>query len=150
MREPTMPTLSSRRSLPLSPAALLATPLALFALAVMLLAPGSAATAPGAAAGDAEHGRQLFERRCTGCHALDHEKEGPRLRGVYGRRSGSVSTFTYSDALKKAEITWNDVSLDRWLADPDKFVADNDMDFHLEKADERADVIAYLKQLSGK
>jgi cytochrome c len=27
-------------------------------------------------------GKQVFEKRCTGCHALDNEKAGPRLRGV--------------------------------------------------------------------
>jgi cytochrome c len=61
-----------------------------------------------------------------------------------------VPSFKYSDAITKANITWDEASLDKWLADPDKFIADADMDFHLEKPDERAAVIAYLKQLSTK
>jgi cytochrome c len=93
-------------------------------------------------------GKALFEKRCGGCHSLDGEKEGPRLRGVYGRRSGSVSTFNYSDALKKARITWDAESLDNWLAGPEDLVPDSDMAFRLANADERRDVIGYLKELS--
>jgi len=98
----------------------------------------------------ADRGKELFEKRCTGCHALDNDREGPRLRGVYGRTSGAVESFTYSDALKKAAIRWDAYSLERWLADPNELVPDNDMAFRLVKADERAAVTAFLKQLSGK
>jgi cytochrome c len=101
-------------------------------------------------ADDSAHGKDVFERRCGGCHALDNDKEGPRLRGVFGRPSGSIGSFKYSDALKKAHITWNAESLDKWLTDPEKVVADNDMAFHVESAEERRNVIAYLKSLSGK
>jgi len=122
-----------------------------YALAVMLFLPMSSAVVVAESDSvNADHGRDLFERRCTGCHSLDSEKEGPRLRGVYGRKSGSVASFKYSDSLKRADITWDEVALDKWLTDPDKFIADTDMDFHLEKQDERAAVIAFLKQLSAK
>ena len=47
-----------------------------------------------------DRGKQLFERRCSGCHALDLNKEGPRLRGVYGRKAASVADFDYSEALR--------------------------------------------------
>jgi cytochrome c len=93
-------------------------------------------------------GKDLFERRCSGCHSLDRDKEGPRLGGVYGRPAGSVASFNYSDALKSSHITWDANSLDKWLAGPDKVVPDTDMAFHLENAGERAAIIAYLKELS--
>jgi cytochrome c len=96
-----------------------------------------------------EHGKELFERRCSGCHELDREKEGPRLRGVYGRKSGTFTSFQYSNALKTAHITWDATFLDKWLADPEKLVPDSDMAFQLVRAEERTDIIAYLKQLSG-
>jgi cytochrome c len=95
-------------------------------------------------------GKETFEKRCGGCHSLDRDKEGPRLRGVYGRQAGSVSSFSYSTALKNAHITWDAESLDRWLTDPEKVVPDTDMAFHVDKAEERRDIIAYLKDLSGK
>jgi cytochrome c len=97
-----------------------------------------------------ERGKELFEKRCSGCHALDNEKEGPRLRGVFGRTSGTVPSFQYSDALKAAHITWDATTLDQWLASPEQFVPDSDMAFQLIKADERVEIIAYLKQLSSK
>ena len=94
-------------------------------------------------------GKALFEKRCGGCHALDRDKEGPRLRGVYGRVAGSVDSFQYSDALKKSKITWNETTLDKWLTDTEKLVPDNDMSFHVERSDERGEIITYLKQNSG-
>ena len=101
-------------------------------------------------AGDADRGKQLFEKRCTGCHSLDQDKEGPRLRNVYGRQAGSIPTFNYSDALKSAHLTWDDVSLNKWLTDTESLVPDNDMSFHVPKADERTDIIRFLKESSGK
>jgi cytochrome c len=98
----------------------------------------------------ASRGKETFEKRCGGCHSLDQDKEGPRLRGVYGRQAGSVSSFSYSTALKSAHISWDAESLDKWLAGPDKLVPDSDMAFHVDKADERRDIIAYLKGLSSK
>lgn len=95
-------------------------------------------------------GKELFARRCGGCHSLDRDAEGPRLRGVYGRAAGSVTAFEYSEALRNSKLTWNDQTLDAWLADPEKDVPGNDMAFRVEKAEERAAIIAYLKQNSEK
>jgi cytochrome c len=103
-----------------------------------------------AGAGDPERGKQLFEKRCTGCHALDQDKEGPRLRNVYGRKAGSISTFKYSGALKSVEVTWDDASLEKWLTNPEALVPDTDMVFRVPKADERADIIRFLRVSSGK
>jgi cytochrome c len=81
---------------------------------------------------------------------LERDKEGPRLRGVYGRVAGLVDTFEYSEALKKSKITWTDETLEQWLTDTEKLVPGNDMTFHVEKAAERAEIIAYLRENSGK
>ena len=99
--------------------------------------------------GDPTRGKALFEKRCTGCHALTENRQGPRLQGVYGRDSGSVADFSYSAALKKSHIVWDDQSLDRWLNDPDLFVPGNEMDFLVPNAQDRQDLIAFLKQSSG-
>jgi cytochrome c len=119
---------------------------ALFGVAVVhvtLSSPGSAQTT---AAG----GRALFEKRCGGCHAMDSEKEGPRLGGVFNRPAGSVASFLYSAALRNSRITWNAETLDRWLIDPEKVVPGTDMVFRVEQPEERHDIIAYLKHVSGK
>jgi cytochrome c len=92
-----------------------------------------------------DRGKELFIRRCSGCHAPDLNKEGPRLRGVFGRKAASVPGFDYSEALKKSSIRWDATTLDRWLSDPDAMVPDTDMAFRLTDAAERRAVIAYLK-----
>jgi cytochrome c len=99
---------------------------------------------------DPARGRDAFEKRCTGCHALDKIKVGPALRGVYGRNAGKDAQFTYSDAVKAASVTWDESTLDRWLADTESVIPDNDMSFRLNDPSERASIIAYLRQLSGK
>jgi cytochrome c len=110
--------------------------------AFLLFNPGRAETS--------DRGRLLFESRCSGCHALDNERQGPRLRGVYGRNAGTVQSFTYSNALKASRLTWDAAALDRWLADPEKLVPDNDMAFRMPNPDDRAAIIGFLKGLSGK
>ena len=92
-------------------------------------------------------GKATFEKRCTGCHALDADREGPRLRGVVGRPAGSVKTFEYSKALQEAKFTCDAARLDKWLADPDSVVPGNDMAFRMPKEDERAALIRYLESL---
>ncbi len=99
---------------------------------------------------NAVRGKALFERRCTGCHALDTDRSGPRLRTVYGRSSGAIEGFPYSAALKKAHVVWDENTLERWLADPDAFLPGNDMDFLVTRPEERKDLIAYLKEGAGK
>ena len=95
-------------------------------------------------------GKTLFEKRCGGCHALDRDKEGPRLGGIYGRAAAASNSFQYSDALKKSGIVWTQATLDRWLTDTEKLVPNNDMAFHVENASEREAIIGYLKASSGK
>ena len=126
--------------------------LAFSAMVVALASSATPGALPASAANTANpiRGKELFERRCTGCHSLDTDKEGPRLRSVYGRKAGSVPAFKYSDALKAAAFTWDEASLNRWLIDTESVVPDNDMDFHVPKVDERADIIAYLRVSSGK
>jgi cytochrome c len=96
--------------------------------------------------GDATRGQSVFDKRCTGCHAMEGDREGPRLAGVFGRKAGSVAGFDYSASLKKSGITWNEITLGKWLSDPDMFVPDNKMDFHVPSAQDRSDLIAYFKR----
>jgi cytochrome c len=121
----------------------------LFPLVLLLVSPEPSSGSP-PAADAAGPGKVLFEKRCAGCHSLDQDREGPRLRNVYGAKAGSTPTFKYSSALKSSQITWTDETLNKWLADPDSLVPDNDMEFHVPKTDERADIIRFLKAASGK
>ncbi len=102
-----------------------------------------------AASGNADNGKLLFEKRCGGCHSLDQDKEGPRLRNVYERKAGSIRSFKYSDSLKTSTVVWNEATLDKWLTDTESVIPDNDMTFRVPNAAERADIIQYLRVSSG-
>lgn len=115
--------------------------------ALALLAPQGPDSGAAANAGDPVRGKSVFEKRCTGCHAIDANREGPHLRGVYGRKAGSVPGFDYSDALKNSGIVWNEDTLERWLTDTDAAVPNSNMGFSVPKAQDRADIIAYLRSL---
>jgi cytochrome c len=95
----------------------------------------------------AARGKELFIRRCSGCHSPDLNKEGPRLRGVYGRKAAGIPGFGYSDALKNLDVRWNDATLEQWLKDPATMAPDTDMAFKLTDGEERKAVIEYLKTL---
>ena len=95
-----------------------------------------------------ERGQDLFARRCSGCHGTDTNKEGPRLRGVYGRKAASVPGFDYSEALRKTDTRWDDATLERWLTDPDAMAPGTDMAFRVNDPEERKALIAYLKSLA--
>jgi len=72
---------------------------------------------------------------------------GPRLRGTFGRKAGTLDGYPFSDALKESRIVWNAETLDRWLADPDQLVPGNEMSFRVPKPEERAAIIEYLRSL---
>jgi cytochrome c len=117
------------------------------ALAVLVFA-GSPSDLRSQAEGKDGPGETLFQKRCSGCHALDADHEGPRLRGVVGRAAGTVKTFQYSDGLKNAKFTWDEATLDKWLTNTESVVTDNDMSLQVPKQEERAAIISYLKSLS--
>ncbi len=100
--------------------------------------------------GDPTRGAALFEKRCSGCHSLTQNHQGPRLQGVYGRTSGSIADYDYSQGLRKANVVWDQTTLDKWLTDPDSFIPGNNMDFLVAKPQDRQDVISYLRQISGR
>lgn len=105
----------------------------------------SQASASASASGLKDPGDELFNKRCSGCHSLTKDGQGPRLGNVFDRAAGSVSTFAYSSALKNAHITWSDDTLDKWLANPDSLIPGNEMDFSVDNPQERQQIIRFLK-----
>ncbi len=53
--------------------------------------------------------------------------------------------FRYSKALASRDVTWNADTLDAWLADPKRFVPGTSMGARTASAQDRADLIAYLR-----
>ena len=80
------------------------------------------------------------------CHSLDKNEIGPKHRDVFGRKAGGVPGYDYSAALKASDIVWTETTLDKWLTDPQALVPGTKMLFSLDDAQDRADVIAFLKE----
>lgn len=96
-----------------------------------------------------QKGQRVWQERCTDCHALDTDETGPRHRGVFGRRAGTIKGYDYSRALKRSQVTWDAASLERWLTDPEQFIPGQNMDYRVRSQADRAAVIAYLQSLSA-
>lgn len=95
---------------------------------------------------DPVDGRDLFNEQCTACHALDSNKYGPELGGVFDRRAGAVAGYQYSAALEKTGVTWSADNLDRWLAGPRRFIPGVKMPVSVPDPIARRDIIAYLRK----
>ena len=70
------------------------------------------------ALGDTKKGANLFKTRCAQCHTLEAgggNKIGPALHGLFGRKTGSVDGYAYTDANKQKGITWDENTLVRLL-----------------------------------
>lgn len=114
-------------------------------LATLLLA---AFTAPALAA-DAAAGKQVFAAQCALCHSAEPGDnggaQGPALHGLLGRKAASGSGFSYSAALKASNLSWDEATLERFLASPTTVVPGSAMVVAVSDATDRANVVAYFK-----
>ena len=121
-------------------------------LAVFLIASSTASESARRRA-DVEAGRQLFNNACRTCHSIldDDNRLGPHLHAIIGRKAGALPNYRYSSALNEAGFTWDEETLDRFIADPAEMIPGNSMKPYggMASADNRADVIAFLRSLSN-
>jgi len=107
------------------------------------------------AAGDAAKGKAAFAAKCAICHQAGLGAKpwvGPELNGIVGRNAAIVANYTmYSDGLKKLResgFVWTEENMDKWIADPKAILPNSPMALAFQgipDANERADIIAYLK-----
>jgi cytochrome c len=104
------------------------------------------ASTPLVRAADVEKGKTVFEQ-CAACHSLDGsgDYDGPTLKGVIGRKAGSLEDYRYSAAMKRSDVTWDAGSLEKYVADPQAFIPGNRMAFAgISDKTQRDDLVAYL------
>jgi len=102
-----------------------------------------------AVAADVEAGKTAF-KKCALCHTTEAGKNkiGPSLFGIVVRKSATLEDFNYSEGMKKFDHTWDEETLDTYLADPRATVPGTKMIFAgIKDKAERDDVIAYLETL---
>ncbi len=110
-------------------------------LGLTLLAPASGN------AQDAAAGEKVF-LQCKACHQVGPNAKngvGPVLNGLFGRHSGSVAGFTYTDANKNSGLTWDEATFREYIKDPKAKIPGTKMVYPGLKDEKRvSDLIAYL------
>jgi cytochrome c len=86
---------------------------------------------------------------CRACHQVGPTAKngvGPVLNGVVGRPAGTFPGYNYSAANKNSGLTWDEATLQKYLANPGATVKGTKMIFPGIKDPAKVnDVIAYLK-----
>ena len=117
---------------------------------ILAVAAAALLATPALAAGNAGNGKTLFGR-CAICHNVQKGGPnglGPNLFGVAGRKAASLPNYSYSGALKGANITWTNDKLKAWVMGPYKLVPGTKMAFGgLSNPAQADDVVAYLNTL---
>jgi cytochrome c len=114
---------------------------------------GMSASALAAEGGDkAKEGQLAFNNHCRTCHSVKEgdNRLGPTMHGVVGRKAGTVAGYAaYSGAMKGAGITWDVSSLDKFIADPEAVVRNNNMKPYkgIPDAGLRKQIVAYLESI---
>lgn len=98
----------------------------------------------------ADGGEVAFNNHCRTCHSTkagDH-RLGPSLHDIYGTKAGAASGYgNYSQSLTGSGLTWDETTLDKFIANPEQLVANNNMKPYKGIADEavRKAIVAFLK-----
>jgi cytochrome c len=93
----------------------------IFIAAAILLSPAAAL---------AEEDLEItFNDHCRECHSFlkGDNRLGPTLYGVVGRKAGAEPGCGYTQSLKDSGVTWDEATLDKWIADPDAVIPGNGM-----------------------
>jgi cytochrome c len=107
---------------------------------------------PAAKAQDAAAGEKVFAQ-CRICHQVGPNARnlvGPELNGLFGRHSGSVEGYNYSEANKNSGITWDEATFVEYIKNPRGKIPGTKMVYAGLKDDQRIkDLVAYLKQFDA-
>ena len=94
-------------------------------------------------------GATLFARQCGTCHVVTADggvRQGPNLRGVFGRRAGSVAGFAYSPGYASSGIVWDEANLESYLTNPQAMIPGSVMAYRQADPAVRRTIIAWLRE----
>ncbi len=101
---------------------------------------------------DAAAGQKVLNQ-CRSCHLVGPTAKsgvGRELNGLFGRTSGTVAGFNYSDANKNSGITWGEAVFAEYIRNPKAKIPATKMAFAGLKDDKQiADLTASLKQFDA-
>jgi glucose/arabinose dehydrogenase/cytochrome c2 len=97
----------------------------------------------------ANAGKALFKAQCALCHSAEPGDEGgaqgPDLHRVFGRTAAADAHFSYTAALKRSGLIWNEGALTRFLAAPTEVVPGTAMGIAVPDVDDRHRLVAYFR-----
>jgi cytochrome c len=96
-----------------------------------------------------QDGATLFRNQCGTCHTLnpaEPARQGPLLKGVVGRKPGSLPGFQYSAGFAHTTWAWDATHLDQWLTNPQAMIPGAVMLYRQANPDVRRKIIAYLQE----
>lgn len=111
--------------------------------AISFASPASAQSSPG----------KIAFTACAACHGSKpgEKRMGPTLAGVSGRKAGTLPGYTYSPAMAKSGIVWDDKTIAAYIANPKAVVPGTKMVFRgVDDPAKRQAIIGYLKSLPAK
>ncbi|MGA9865933.1 MAG: c-type cytochrome [Acetobacteraceae bacterium] len=119
-------------------------------LALLVSAPSAFAQMPlPTAPPPLRDGKTLFLNQCGTCHSLDPAdapRQGPLLKGVVGRKAGSLPGFHYSAGFAKADFVWDPAHLDIWITSPQAMIPGAVMAYAQPNPETRRKIIDFLKE----
>ena len=104
--------------------------------------------------GDPVKGEVAFKEYCAACHRVGSKiaggNVGPDLEHVYSRKAGSVPGFAYSQAMTQLPQEWDFISLNIYMANPQRYVPGTKMTAPpLEDREVRMNIAGFLKTIAG-
>lgn len=125
---------------------------AFFATAMGALLPVTAGvtetTAAANTAGD-DAGQVAFNTHCRNCHSVkpDDNRLGPTLHNIFGAKAGQAKNFANYSGSLTSDITWDEATLDKFIADPKSVASNTTMTpfAGIQDAEQRKLIIDYLK-----
>jgi cytochrome c len=94
-------------------------------------------------------GKQAYQE-CLACHSVKAGENGvgPSLAGVFGTKAGEVAGFRFSGPMKRSGLTWDEATLDKFLANPQALIPGTRMPYSgMTDAAKRTALVKYIETL---